>query len=130
MILVVGSTGFLGSDICRRLVERGQSVWALVRKTSDSTKVDYLKALGVQIVMGDLQDRASLDAACASINIVITTATAVLSQQPNDSIEATDREGQLSLVAAASAAGVKPHSKKSACPSPLLSVASGLVYQR
>ena len=106
MILIVGSTGFLGNDICRRLIESGKSVRAFVRRTSDPSKIERLKTMGAEIVYGDLRDRASLDAACAGVDAVISTATTTASRQPGDSIEATDRDGQLSLVAAAKKASV------------------------
>lgn len=107
MILVVGSTGFLGMEICRRLREGGDAVRALVRTTSDPAAVDGLRAMGATIVHGDLRERASLDAACRGVRTVISTATTTRSRQPGDSIERTDEEGQLALVDAARGAGVK-----------------------
>jgi uncharacterized protein YbjT (DUF2867 family) len=107
MILVVGSTGFLGQEICRRLRGQGKEVRGLVRATSDPMFVGSLQQLGVETVQGDLKDRASLDRAVRGVDTVITTATITRSMQPGDSIEATDRDGQLSLVAAAKEAGVK-----------------------
>src|SRR5438445_3363668 len=64
MILVVGATGLLGGEICRRLRERGHPVRALARETSDPAKVQRLTSLGAEIMRGDLKDRASLDQAC------------------------------------------------------------------
>jgi uncharacterized protein YbjT (DUF2867 family) len=106
MILVVGATGFLGREICRRLVDRGEAVRGLVRKTSDPVTVERLRAAGVETVIGDLRDRASLDAACRDVQAVVTTATTTRSRQPGDTIEATDEAGQLDLVDAARDAGV------------------------
>ena len=60
--LVTGATGLLGSHIAQRLVERGDSVRALVRARSD---VRFLQSLGVELVVGDLGDPASLQAAVA-----------------------------------------------------------------
>ena len=40
MILVVGSTGMLGSEICRLLGERGLAFRAMARETSDPAKVE------------------------------------------------------------------------------------------
>ena len=57
MILVVGSTGLLGSGICRSLSEKGLPFKALVRETSDPGKVANLKSLGAQLVKGDLAIR-------------------------------------------------------------------------
>lgn len=107
MILVAGATGFLGGEICRRLVARGESVRGLTRSTSDPAVVERLRALGVECVIGDLRDRASLDRACDGIRTVVSTVTTVRSRQPGDSIEATDEQGQLNLVDAARQAGVE-----------------------
>ncbi len=109
MNLVVGATGILGSEICHRLSARGKPVRALVRQTADPAKLDPLKKLGVELVYGNLLDRASLDAACQGVDVVLSTATTTLSRQPGDSIEATDQDGQLNLVEAAKAAGVSQY---------------------
>jgi len=106
-VLVVGATGFLGGEICRRLVIRGKPVCALVRHTADPAKIACLQALGVTCTYGDLKERSSLDAACQGATAVITTATSTFSRQPDDSLEATDRSGQCNLVAAAQMAGVQ-----------------------
>ena len=108
MILVVGATGLVGRDICRRLVARGDPVRALVRETSDPVKVRELTDAGVEAVVGDLRDRASLDAACSNVTAVIETAAAMpfaFIPGVND-INTTDPAGVQSLLEAASAAGV------------------------
>jgi uncharacterized protein YbjT (DUF2867 family) len=107
MILVVGSTGILGSEICRRLTASGKSVRGLVRTTSTPEKVARLKELGVETVIGDLRDPSSLATACQGVEAVITSATTTLSMQPGDSIPVTDQQGQLDLVQAARQAGVR-----------------------
>lgn len=107
MILVVGSTGILGSEICRRLTGSGKSVRGLVRSTSAPEKVAHLKAMGVETITGDLRDPASLASACQGVEAVITTATTTISMQPGDSIPVTDQQGQLDLVQAARQAGVR-----------------------
>ncbi|MBL8205528.1 MAG: SDR family oxidoreductase [Blastocatellia bacterium] len=106
MILVVGATGFLGGEICRRLTQAGQSVRGLVRATSDPNITANLQELGVQLATGDLKDKASLVAACQGITSIISTATVTRSSQPGDSIELTDAAGQQALIAAALEAGV------------------------
>jgi len=106
MILVVGATGLLGRDICRRLGAAGKPVRALVRRTADRAKVDELERSGATLVRGDLKDRASLDAACRGIDTVITTASTTVSRQEGDSIQTVDQDGQVRLVDAAKAAGV------------------------
>lgn len=107
MILVVGATGILGSEICRRLRLEGHPVRGLVRPTSAPERVARLKAMGVETVLGDLRDPASLVCACQGVGMVITTATSILSMQPGDSIPVTDQQGQIDLVKAARQAGVR-----------------------
>jgi NADH dehydrogenase len=106
MILVAGATGYLGSEICRLLRERGQRVRALVRQSSDTEKIERLRALGVEFALGDLKDPRSLDAACHNVDTVISTASVTLSRQPDDSIQRVDNEGQIALVDAAVSNGV------------------------
>lgn len=107
MILVVGSTGRLGSEIVRQLREQNQPVRALVRKTSDREKVANLASHGATIVEGHLTDQASLVAVCRGVDTVITTATSTASQTPGDSIPRIDQLGQLHLVEAAMETGVR-----------------------
>jgi uncharacterized protein YbjT (DUF2867 family) len=107
MNLVVGATGFLGSEICRRLVAKGKSVRGLVRATAEQSKLDQLSEMGVALVYGDLKDHASLVAACQGADAVIMTASTTISRQPDDSIEAVDHAGALDLVSVAQAASVR-----------------------
>lgn len=107
MILVVGSTGFLGSDVVRRLAASGMQVRALVRASSDPAKRAQLEASGAALVEGDLKDPASLQRACAGVDTVISTASATLSRGGGDNLDTVDRQGQLQLVDAAEAARVR-----------------------
>lgn len=104
MILVAGATGLLGTEICRRLRARDLPVRALARP--GSPKAASLEALGVELARGDLRRRADLDAACDSVDAVITTATAMGTKDKSLTLRAVDREGQLQLVEAAKAAAV------------------------
>lgn len=106
-VLVVGATGMLGSEICRLLAARGKGVRALVRNTSNPHTVANLRGLGVEIVLGDLKDAASRQAACHGATAVISTASSTLSRQEGDSIDTVDRQGQLNLIEAAEKAGVR-----------------------
>jgi len=72
MILVVGSTGLVGGMIIRRLLEQRTDVRILVRPGSD---YQPLVEAGAQPVEGDLKNPASLAAACAGVETVITTAS-------------------------------------------------------
>ena len=107
MILVVGATGMLGSEVSRLLAEGGKGVRALVRETSNPERIAALGSLGAELVRGDLKDRRSLDAACRGATAVISTASSTISRQEGDSIETVDHQGQLDLIEAAAAAGVE-----------------------
>ena len=63
-ILVTGATGFLGSAISRKLIEAGNDVKLLVRKSSDRSNTHGLKA---EIVVGDLTEQSSLLRACRGV---------------------------------------------------------------
>src|SRR3990172_1797452 len=58
--LVTGGTGFIGGNVVKALVARGETVRALVRQTS---KIDHLKALDVELCYGDVTDADSVAAA-------------------------------------------------------------------
>lgn len=106
MILVVGATGTLGSEICQGLVAADKPVRALVRKTSEPGKKDVLTKLGAELVEGDLKDRASLDRACRGATAVMTTPTAIMSRSEADTFETVDLRGQMDLIDAARAVGI------------------------
>ena len=109
MNLVVGATGQLGSEICRQLAAKGTPVRALVRATSDPAKVEALRKLGAEIVLGDVRDRASLDAACRGVSTVISTVSAMpFSYRPGENdLNSVDIGGVTNLIAAAKAANVR-----------------------
>lgn len=106
MTLVVGATGLLGTEICRRLASASKPFRAMVRATSDPAKKDALKELGGELVEADLKDRASLHRACRGATAVVTTSTAIGSQREGDSLDTVDLQGQMHLVDAARAAKV------------------------
>ena len=107
MNLIVGATGLVGGEICRRLAAIGKPVRALVRPTGDASRIDELRAAGAELATGDLKDPASIRAACAGATAVLSTASSVLSRQPGDTIDGVDRLGQLQLIQASQSAGVR-----------------------
>ncbi|MGL4593506.1 MAG: NAD-dependent epimerase/dehydratase family protein [Thermoguttaceae bacterium] len=68
MNLVIGGTGFLGGEIIRQLLRRGQPVRSFCRRRGDVPD-------GVDIVLGDLADRESLLRACHGVETVYHTAS-------------------------------------------------------
>jgi NADH dehydrogenase len=103
MILVVGSTGSLGGQIARGLLDKGRRVRILVRSNSDHHSLVYSGAVPSY---GDLNDRPSVDVACRDVDTVITTASA-LGRESGDTIEPVDLAGTRNLIEAAVAAGVR-----------------------
>lgn len=107
IVLVAGSTGALGGKICDLLVSQRRSVRALVRPTSDPAKVERLRALGAEVVVGDIERPETLGPAALGATHVITTAsTFPVDQRPN-AIDIVERGGTCNLVDAAAAAGVR-----------------------
>jgi NADH dehydrogenase len=107
--LIVGATGMVGMEVCRLLASAGKPVMAMVRGSSDPAKVEKLKALGAQVMLGDLRDAASLRAACRGMESLIATASSMpFAYNPADNTPgSTDEAGYLSLIAAAREAGVQ-----------------------
>ncbi|ARF59264.1 3-beta hydroxysteroid dehydrogenase [Streptomyces gilvosporeus] len=68
-VLVTGGSGFLGREICRRLVARGTPTRSLTRRPSAA-----LERLGVHQYHGDLADPAAVARSVAGCDAVIHTA--------------------------------------------------------
>ena len=114
MILVVGATGRLGSEICRRLRAQGRSVRGLVRPGSPNENT--LRQLGVEIAHGDLRSPDSIGPACDGVATIVSTATAMGSKDKRLTLRAVDRDGQLAIVELARVRGVKGFVFLSASP--------------
>lgn len=72
-MLVTGATGMVGSHVVRRAVDDGFQVRALVRAANNS----WMEELGVEQVVGDLADPATLASAFGGVNVVVHTAAHV-----------------------------------------------------
>lgn len=66
-VLVTGATGFLGAPLVRRLVAGGTQVNLLARS---ATKAKHLTGESVQLVVGDITDRAALETALNGVTVV------------------------------------------------------------
>lgn len=106
MVLVIGATGLVGGEVCKKLTQRGEEVRALVRATSSKEKVEALLSSGVEVFVGDLKEPQTIGRACRGVNAVISTASSTLTRQAGDSIQSVDAAGQLALVNAAKEANV------------------------
>ncbi|MEO8456252.1 MAG: NAD-dependent epimerase/dehydratase family protein [Chloroflexota bacterium] len=101
--LVTGATGFLGSHIAERLVQRGEQVRALVRPTS---RTSFLEGLGVEIVRGDVTDAPSLPAALSGVDVVYHAAAMVSDWAAWDEFKSVTIGGTRNMLKAARDANV------------------------
>jgi len=102
-VLVVGGTGLIGEQVVAELRSRGKRVRALVRPTSDATR---LERTGVEIARGDMMDPASLLDAMDSADAVVSTAAGYTRHSKGDTNE-IDTIGNRNLADAASRVGVR-----------------------
>jgi dihydroflavonol-4-reductase len=102
--LVTGGTGFVGANVVRALLKRGDEVRALVRPRSDTQNLD---SLDVELVAGDLRDRGSLEAALVGCDTVYHVAAlyALWAHNPQE-IYDSNVTGTVNLLDAAGQAGV------------------------
>lgn len=71
LVLVTGATGTQGGAAARALLTAGWDVRALVRDPATAS-ARALAGLGAQLVLGDMDDRASLDAAIRGVHGVFS----------------------------------------------------------
>ena len=102
MIAVTGATGQQGGAVARKLLEEGWKVRALTRDL-DKPAAQELKALGAEIVPGDMDDRVQLDAAFQGAYGVFSVQNYWL---PGVGFEGEIRQGE-NVAEAAKAAGVQ-----------------------
>ena len=67
-VFLTGGTGFLGSSVARLLAARGDRVRVLVR---DPARAQGLRALGCELVVGDLSDEAALVTALRGVTALV-----------------------------------------------------------
>ena len=102
--LVTGASGFTGSHLVNALVERGDRVVVLVRKTSDLSRLDVDK---VELVYGDVTDRNALTQAMADVDVVFHLAAYVeLGIVDEAKMDRVNVEGTRAVLETAKAAGV------------------------
>lgn len=103
LILVTGSTGFIGSQIVKALAARGERVRAFHRPESP---LAALEGLDVEHALGDLTRPETLAAAVQGVAVVFHTA-AVVGRRRQGDMGAVTVGGTRSLLRAARQAGVQ-----------------------
>lgn len=105
MVFLTGGTGFVGAHVVRALLKRGRTVRCLVRSSS---RLSNLEELPVEVVAGDVTDRASLMRAMAGARTVFHCAADYrLSARRPREIYAVNVEGTRNVLAAASEVGAE-----------------------
>jgi len=103
-ILVTGATGKVGSRLVPRFLAKGLKIRILVR---DESRVESLKKLGAEVVVGDVNIPDTLSAAVEGIDTVVHIAGYFRNSKDVEGIMKTNHEGTILLAKAASKAGVK-----------------------
>lgn len=103
-ILVTGSTGFVGGSLCKELVERGHTVRAFHRESSN---LRLLEGLPVEHVIGDLTHPETLQAACKGMEVVFHAAALLGGPEKPGQMYAVTVEGTRAVLQAARQAGVR-----------------------
>lgn len=102
-ILIAGATGALGGLVVRKLLTAGVPVRAIGRNRE---KLSALAAVGAEIVIADLLDRAAVARACEGVAQVYSTVNNVMGRGTS-SPNRVDIPAHASLCAAAREAGVR-----------------------
>jgi dihydroflavonol-4-reductase len=102
--LVTGSTGFIGSALCRGLLEQGYSVRAFHRPTSLGR---LLEGLDIEHMEGNLTQPATIQAAMQGMDVVFHAAAHFGRRDEPGQMYLVTVEGTRAVVQAALEAGVK-----------------------
>ncbi len=103
--LITGANGFIGSAVMRCLLEAGHDIRVMVRPGSERRN---LEGLSVEIIEGDLQDKASLEQAVKDCNAVFHVAADYRLWIPDpDNMYRTNVTGTRDLMLASTEAGVE-----------------------
>jgi len=95
--LVTGATGFVGRRLAERLIEMGAGVRLLVRRPE---MLPAQLSAACEVIVGDLGDPASLDAAVAGVGVVFHCAANVRTWDKWSAYEAANIHGVENLVRA------------------------------
>ncbi len=103
-VLVTGANGFIGSNLCRRLLAEGYEVNALIRKSSD---LQFIENLELHRFYGDITLPEILKPAMTGVQKVFHVAGLAADWGPFSLFEKINFQGTKNVALAADAAGVK-----------------------
>ena len=103
MILVTGSSGFVGRNLVKRLISEEKPVRCLVRSTSNLKPLSNLK---VEINYGDITRPATLSEPVKNVEAIVHLA-AIIRETDKATFELVNWLGTKNLINAAKQAGVK-----------------------
>ncbi len=104
LIFITGATGLVGGHVAEEALKRGHRVRALVRQSSDTR---WLDQLGVERVIGDLEDANSLREGATGADWVFNCAAKVGDWGPLDEFRRLNVEALRLLLEVACDAGVQ-----------------------
>lgn len=105
LALVTGATGFIGANLIEALNQRGWRARALRRATSSTRALDGIE---YESALGDVNDRASLDAAARGVDVIFhVAASADYWRSSADKMMRVNVDGTRTVLEAAQAAGVR-----------------------
>jgi dihydroflavonol-4-reductase len=103
--LVTGASGFIGSAVVRKLLSRGRAVRCFVEP---SARLDNLDRLDVERVVGDVNDRATVERALDGCDVLFHLAAVYAIWVPDPSIfHRVNVEGTRTVLDAAQRAGIR-----------------------
>ena len=103
--LVTGATGFIGGNLVRELLKEGYKVRALVRKESNRRNI---QGLNIEVFLGDLCDRASLERALDGCEVLFHVAASYIFWTPNPkAVYETNVAGTENILTAAQEKGIR-----------------------
>jgi uncharacterized protein YbjT (DUF2867 family) len=111
-ILLAGPTGNLGPHLIKAFIEKNYQVYALIRPESinNPDKVAPLKALGVNLVEGDVNDKGGLEEICQGMDVVVSALGGGQLMQQESLLEASQKTGVKRFIP--SEFGVNPYASE------------------
>ncbi len=107
VVLVTGASGFIGSALCRLLVDAGYQVRAFYRPRPGNEIPSLLKGLDLDHCLGDITDFASIQKAISGVDVVFHAAAKMGSGGKPEVLYAITVGGTRNILQACTQAGVR-----------------------